>query len=165
MGGRGKQKTKNRGGPGPRMSKYLVQEGVTDVTDATDPKPRDVRVTEAILTSVGTPQLNIHPGVRWAPRPSRTSIFKKSSSWASSPQNVCLRREGCQCCGCARRANACGLQAAGLVQAHHRRAQRPKIFEVALLKGISCCTQAHADQYGTATRVHLFGATTKASHR
>ena len=40
------------------MSKYLVQEGVTDVTDATDPKPRDVRVTEAILTSVGTPQLN-----------------------------------------------------------------------------------------------------------
>ena len=23
------------------MSKYLVQEGVTDVTDATDPKPRD----------------------------------------------------------------------------------------------------------------------------
>ena len=57
MGGREK-KTKNRGGPGPRMSKYLVQEGVTDVTDATDPKPRDVRVTEAILTSVGTPQLN-----------------------------------------------------------------------------------------------------------
>ena len=58
VGGRGKQKTKNRGGPGPRMSKYLVQEGVTDVTDATDPKPRDVRVTEAILTSVGTAQLN-----------------------------------------------------------------------------------------------------------
>ena len=75
------------------------------------------------------------------------------------------RTQGCQCCGCARRANACGLQAAGLVQAHHRRAQRPKIFEVALLKGISCCTQAHADQYGTATRVHLFGATTKARHR
>ena len=81
------------------MSKYLVQEGVTDVTDATDPKPRDVRVTEAILTSVGTPQLNppggtmgaeaIYDGRRGHPGP---QFSKKSSSWASSPQNVCLRR-------------------------------------------------------------------------
>ena len=75
------------------MSKYLVQEGVTDVTDATDPKPRDVRVTEAILTSVGTPQLNPPGGTMGAEAIQDLNFQKKSSSWASSPQNVCLRRE------------------------------------------------------------------------
>ena len=61
------------------MSKYLVQEGVTDVTDATDPKPRDVRVTEAILTSVGTPQLN-PPGVSMVAEAVLISVWN-SSHW------------------------------------------------------------------------------------